>query len=88
MAENAYNTYFVDALPAGPICNPSRAAMEAARTPDMTYIEEGYLYFCTMEPTSGALAFSKTLEEHNANVQRYRPLWEAYDAQKAMDAQN
>ena len=86
-AQNGYNTYYVDGLPAGPICNPSQAALVAAKAPDMTYIEEGYLYFCTMEPTSGHLAFSKTLEEHTANVTRYRPLWEAYDAQRAMEAQ-
>lgn len=86
-AQSAYNTYYVDGLPAGPICNPSQAALEAAKAPDLGYIGEGYLYFCTMEPTSGQLAFSKTLEEHTENVARYRPLWEAYDAQRAMDAQ-
>ena len=35
------------------------------------------------EPTSGELAFAKTLEEHEANVAQYRPLWEAYDRQMA-----
>ena len=74
------------ALPIGPICNPSVAAMEAAQSPDMTYIDEGYLYFCAMEPTSGQLAFSKTKEEHEANVARYRPLWEEYDRRQALDA--
>lgn len=85
-AQNAYNTYYVPALPAGPICNPSVAAMEAAQSPDMSYIDEGYLYFCAMEPTSGQLAFSKTKEEHEANVARYRPLWEEYDRRQALDA--
>ena len=77
--ESAYNTYYVDGLPVGPICNPSAKAMEAALYPDMSYIQEGYMYFCAMEPDSGALVFAKTLEEHQANVEQYRPSWEAYD---------
>ena len=82
-----YNTYYVTALPAGPICNPSKDALEAAKAPDLSYVEEGYLYFCAKEPTSGELVFSKTLEEHQANVTLYRPLWEAYDAQRAVAQQ-
>ena len=78
-AANGYNTYYVDGLPVGPICNPSTAALKAAMNPDMSYIEEGYLYFCATEPTSGMLAFAKTKEEHEANVAKYRPLWEEYD---------
>ena len=78
-AVNNYNTYVIDGLPAGPICNPSRAAIEAALYPDMDYVSEGYLYFCATEPGSGTLAFARTLEEHQANVDKYRPLWEAYD---------
>ena len=81
---NSYNTYCVDALPIGPICNPSTAALEAAKSPDMEYIEKGYLYFCATEPTSGQLAFSISREEHEANVNRYRPLWEEYDRQQAL----
>ena len=79
---NNYNTYYIAGLPVGPICNPSTAALEAAINPDMTYINEGYMYFCAAEPTSGTLVFSKTKEEHEANVARYRPLWEAYDVQQ------
>lgn len=82
-AVNNYNTYVIDGLPIGPICNPSAAAMEAALYPDVEYVDEGYLYFCAKEPTSGELAFAKTLEEHEANVAKYRPLWEEYDRQRA-----
>ena len=82
-AANAYNTYYVSGLPAGPICNPSKTALNAALNPDMTYIQEGYLYFCATEPGSGTLVFAKTKEEHDANVAKYRPLWEAYDRQQA-----
>lgn len=85
--QNAYNTYYVPALPLGPICNPSVAALEAAQSPDMDYINQGYLYFCAKEPTSGQLAFAVTKEEHDANVARYRPLWEEYDRQQALRPQ-
>lgn len=81
--QNAYNTYAIPGLPAGPICNPSKAALKAALNPDLTYIEDGYLYFCAAEPTSGVLVFAKTEEEHKANVAQYRPLWEDYDRQNA-----
>ena len=86
-AVNNYNTYVIDGLPIGPICNPSAAAMEAALYPDVEYVDEGYLYFCAKEPTSGELAFAKTLEEHEANVAQYRPLWEEYDRQRAQQQQ-
>lgn len=86
--QSAYNTYVIDALPVGPICNPSKAAIEAALHPSQTYIDEGYLYFCSKDPNSGELYFSRTLEEHEAAVAQYRPLWEAYDAeQKAKQAE-
>ena len=84
---SGYNTYYVPGLPVGPICNPSVAALEAAMEPDMEYIEAGYLYFCATEPTAGQLVFSRTLEEHEANVAKYRPLWEEYDRQQALMAQ-
>ena len=88
-AVNNYNTYVIDGLPIGPICNPSAAAMEAALYPDAQYIEEGYLYFCSTspEPTSGELAFAQTLEEHEANVALYRPLWEEYDRQRVSQSE-
>ena len=82
---NLYNTYYVSGLPVGPICNPSVAALQAAMSPDMDFIRENYLSFCAKEPISGQLAYSKTLEEHEANVRIYRPLWEEYDRQRAAE---
>lgn len=73
--DNPYNTYKYKGLPAGPISNPGTAAMEAVLFPNEQYITEGYLYFCLMDPTTGALAFAKTAEEHAANVEKYKPLW-------------
>ena len=76
-----YNTYLNRGLPAGPICCPSRAAIQAALYPEESFMLAGqeYLYFCTREPDSGSLQFSRTYEEHQQAVRKYRPLWEAYD---------
>ena len=84
--DSAYNTYVIGGLPVGPICNPSKAAIEAALHPNQDYINEGYLYFCSTDPSSGELQFSRTLEEHEAAVAQYRPLWEAYDAEQRAKA--
>ena len=77
--DSAYNTYQHTGLPVGAICNPGNAAIEAALYPDSDYVEEGYLYFVLTDPETDELAFTKTLEEHDAIVEEYRPLWEAYD---------
>jgi UPF0755 protein len=55
-------------LPPGPIANPGEAALRAALDPPAT--ED--LYF--VANTEGGHFFSKTLEEHNRNVTRYRHL--------------
>ena len=80
--DSPYNTYRRKGLPAGPICNPSGDAISAALYPDETFVREGYLYFCSTDPNSGALHFSKTLEEHEAAAAMYRPLWEAFDRER------
>ncbi len=81
-----YNTYVISGLPAGPICNPSPAALEAALHPNQEFIDEQYLYFCSKDPNSGELHFSKTLAEHEAAVAEYRPLWEAFDEEQKQKA--
>ena len=80
--DSLYNTYLHKGLPLGPICNPSPDAIRAALYPDTVFVAEQYLYFCAKDPASGELAFSKTLEEHNAAVAIYKPLWEAYDQEQ------
>ena len=82
--DSPYNTYLYAGLPLGPICNPSADAIQAALYPDETFIAEKYLYFCSKDPNTGELVFSKTLEEHNAAVAIYAPLWQQYDQERGI----
>ena len=77
--DSPYNTYKHQGLPIGPICGPSPGAVQAALYPDEGFMAEGYLYFCSKDPDTGELYFSKTLAEHEQAVRVYAPLWEAYD---------
>jgi UPF0755 protein len=67
MTHTPYNTYLIAGLPPEPICNPGRAALEAVTNPART----NDLYFVA-SPSGIGHAFSTTLEEHNANVVRWR----------------
>ncbi len=74
-----FNSYTHKGLPPGPICSPSPGAIQAALYPDEQFLQEGYLYFCSKDPNTGELHFSKTLAEHEYAVSVYAPLWQAYD---------
>jgi UPF0755 protein len=64
--QTPYNTYQIKGLPPTPISNPGRAALEAVanpwRTKDLYFVADG----------TGGHVFAATLEEHNANVRRWR----------------
>jgi len=66
VAEDPYNTYTHDGLPPGPIGSPGTAAIDAALHPASV----PYLYFVARE--DGHHEFSRTLREHNRNIQRLR----------------
>jgi UPF0755 protein len=60
-----FNTYMHPGLPPAPIANPGVAAVTAALQP----MPSDYLYY--IHDTQGKLHLAKTLDEHNANVQKY-----------------
>lgn len=64
-AVNAYNTYAIIGLPAGPIANPSREAIRAVLAPPQFKA----LYF--VADGKGGHVFAETLSQHQANVERY-----------------
>lgn len=64
--KTAYNTYQINGLPPGPICNPGRDSIEAALNPAST----SDLYF--VADGTGGHAFSENLKDHNAAVQKWR----------------
>jgi UPF0755 protein len=64
--DTPYNTYTRRGLPAGPICNPGAASIEAVLNPASTT----YLYFVAKK--DGTHHFSTSLSEHNAAVLRHQ----------------
>ena len=74
---NAYNTRgpdMIGKLPVGPICNPSKDAIEAALNP----AETDALYF--VADKNGKVYFTKTNDEHNAKIAELKKegLWYTY----------
>ncbi|MBN1866252.1 endolytic transglycosylase MltG [Candidatus Sumerlaeota bacterium] len=67
--DSPYNTYARAGLPPTPICNPGRAALDAAFRP----ARSDYLYY--VYRGDGRHAFSKTLREHLAARKRYKEAW-------------
>ena len=68
-----YNTYTIDGLPPGPIANPGEASLKAVANP--ANIEAVYF----VADGTGGHAFAETLDEHNANVRK----WRAIEAERA-----
>lgn len=66
LKKNAYNTYVVSSLPAGPISNPGLSAIEAVLTPS----DEEYLYFASDKNMK--VYFSKTLKEHESIIAKLK----------------
>lgn len=63
--DSPYNTYKYYGLPPSPICNPGRLSIEAVANPE----KSSYLYF--VANGKGGHNFSKSLKEHNDNVQNW-----------------
>ena len=63
-----YNTYFIAGLPRGPIANPGRAAIEGALNPS----PGPWLFFVTVDPSTGETKFATTAAEHARNVKEFQ----------------
>lgn len=63
--DSPYNSYKYPGLPPTPIGNPGRMAIEAALYPT----ESDYFFYVT--GTDGNFYYAETLDQHNANVDRY-----------------
>lgn len=62
-----YNTYTVQGLPPGPVCNPNEVAINAALNYDDSH---GYFYFCA-NMCDGGTVFARTAAEHQYNIDNY-----------------
>lgn len=62
--DTPYNTRLYAGLPPSPICNPGIDSIKAALNP----ADVDYLYYVITDPVNHKHTFSKTLEEHNKNV--------------------
>jgi UPF0755 protein len=65
-AATPYNTYVIDGLPPGPICNPGKDSLAAVLSPETS----NDVYF--VATGRGGHAFAATLAEHQKNVIAYR----------------
>lgn len=64
--DNPWNTYQIVGLPATPIANPGRAAIEATLAPE----SGAWLYFVAVNLDSGESAFTTNIDDHNRAVQQ------------------
>lgn len=71
-----FNTYHVYGLPPSPICNPGIASLKAVMNP----LSTNYLFF--VASGGGDHIFAATIQEHNANVARYRSFMRSKDQQQ------
>jgi len=66
--DSRYNTYKHAGLPPGPINIPEISSIDAV----LNYNKNNFIYLCAKNDFSGKHNFSKTLDEHNRNAQKYR----------------
>ena len=71
-----YNTYLHAGLSPGPISNPGQAAIDAALNPT----PGTWLYFVTVNPTTGETKFATTAAEAQANTALFQAWCAAHEA--------
>jgi UPF0755 protein len=67
-SDSPYNTYKVQGLPPGPIGNPGKASIEAAANP----ADGDWVFFVTVDPSTGETKFASTSAEHDRNVREFQ----------------
>ncbi|HET7305680.1 MAG TPA: endolytic transglycosylase MltG [Segeticoccus sp.] len=67
-AKSPYNTYRHAGLPPGPIDSPGKKSIDAAVHP----APGKWLYFVTVNPTTGKTKFAATLSQHDQNVKEFQ----------------
>ncbi|WP_130013811.1 endolytic transglycosylase MltG [Serinicoccus sediminis] len=65
--DSPYNTYVHPGLPPGPINSPGEAALRAAMEPE----PGDWVYFVTVDPSTGETKFAETYEEHLVNQEEF-----------------
>ena len=63
--DSPYNTYLYKGLPPAPICNPGLASIKAVIYPQ----DSDYWFY--LSDAKGNMHYGRTIEEHNANIQKY-----------------
>ena len=71
---NLYNPRSLPGLPIGPISNPGADAIDAAYNP----VDGPWLFFVTVNLTTGETVFTETAAEHEAAVEQYYAWLEAH----------
>lgn len=66
--ESPYNTYLHTGLPPGPINSPGALAIEAAMHP----ADGDWLYFVTVNPSTGETVFTNSLAEHDKATEEFQ----------------
>jgi UPF0755 protein len=79
-SRTAHNTYVIKGLPPTPICNPSKASLQAVLNPTVS----NYLYF--VASGAGSSVFSETLDQHNVAVANWRRIEQGIRAKQAETA--
>lgn len=68
-----YNTYLYAGIPPGPICNPSKTAIDAVLNAE----RHDYIFFCARPDNSGLHNFAETYSQHLENARKF---WKYMDS--------